>query len=179
MELLKCSMLKFKSLQSVLVFLLSGLFAKGQVLSLDSVLSSVEKNYPELKIYDANINSIIAKTEGSKSWMAPTVSIGLNRIPYNYSLINDPMMRTSSGAMISIEQMIPNPSKLKAKQNYLQSMSEKEFSEKEWTKNLLFWEAKQLYFQRYIAEKNIKIIEASEQLLQFLIHSAESKYIYN
>lgn len=179
MEKLKCSMLKYKLLTTLLVFLFTGVLGKAQVLSLDSVLASVERNYPELKMYDARINSIIAKTEGSKSWMPPTVSVGLNRIPYNLSLINEPMMQTSSGMMLSIEQMIPNVSKLKSKEDYLKSLSNSAYTEKEWTKNLLFGEAKQLYYQRYIAEKNIKIIAEAEQLLQFLINSAESKYSYN
>jgi cobalt-zinc-cadmium efflux system outer membrane protein len=176
---LKSSRLKYKTIATVLLFLFMGMIVEAQTLSLDSAISKVENNYPSLKVYDAKINSIIAKSKGSKSWMPPTVSAGLNRIPYNYTLINDPMMRTLSGAMFSVEQMIPNASKLQAKENYLVSLSSAENSKKEWTKNLLMWQTKQLYYQRYIAEKNIKIIEASEQLLQFLITSAESKYNYN
>ncbi len=172
-------MLNFKWVAFLAVFLISAHPIYAQILSLASALETVEKNYPELKMYDARINALLAKSEGSKSWMAPTISLGLNRIPYNISQINDPMMQTVSGAMLSIEQMIPNPSKLNAREKYLQSLSNASITEKEWTKNQLLWEARKLYYQRFIAERNLTLLNEGEELLRLLINSAESKYAYN
>ncbi len=84
--------------------------------SLEELLQQVETNYPSIIQYQYSIQSIQAKAEGAKAWMPPTFSTGIMRFPYDFSMLkekNDPM--NQAGIAFSFEQMIPNPSKLNAK----------------------------------------------------------------
>ena len=149
-------------------------------ISLEKLLQQVETNYPSIIQYQYNIQSLQAKADGARSWMPPTFSTGIMRFPYNFSMINeknDPM--NQAGVAFSLEQMIPNTSKLNAKKNYINSLAEIEESKSEWTKNELRREAKILYYNRYVAEKKQLILKESEEILQLLITTSEAKFSSN
>lgn len=149
-------------------------------ISLEKLLQQVETNYPSIIQYQYNIQSLQAKADGARSWMPPTFSTGIMRFPYNFSMINeknDPM--NQAGVAFSLEQMIPNTSKLNAKKNYINSLAEIEKSKSEWTKNELRREAKILYYNRYVAEKKQLILKESEEILQLLITTSEAKFSSN
>jgi cobalt-zinc-cadmium efflux system outer membrane protein len=149
-------------------------------ISLEKLLQQVETNYPSIIQYQYNIQSIQAKTDGAKVWMPPTFSTGVMRFPYNFSMLkekNDPM--NQAGVAFSLEQMIPNPSKLNAKKSYINSLAEIEKSKSEWTKNELRREAKILYYNRYTTEKKQLILKESEEILQLLISTSEEKFSNN
>jgi len=96
------------------------LYAQDTVrLSLEQIISKVETEYPLVLQYDSRIKSLESKVEGSKSWMPPTFSAGLNSFPYQLEMIklkDDPM--NWAAIMFSAEQMIPNAAKLRAKGGY-------------------------------------------------------------
>lgn len=149
-------------------------------ISLKKLLQQVETNYPSIIQYQYNIQSIQAKADGAKSWMPPTFSTGIMRFPYNFSMLkekNDPM--NQAGIAFSLEQMIPNTSKLNAKKSYINSLAEIEKSKSEWTKNELRREAKILYYNRYVTEKKQLILKESEEILQLLITTSEEKFSNN
>lgn len=149
-------------------------------ISLEKLLQQVETNYPSIIQYQYNIQSIQAKAEGAKSWMPPTFSTGIMRFPYDFSMLkekNDPM--NQAGIAFSLEQMIPNQSKLNAKKNYLNSLTEIEKSKSEWTKNELRREAKILYYSRFVTEKKQLILKESEEILKLLITTSEEKFSNN
>ncbi len=149
-------------------------------LSLDTLLYRVETNYPSILQYQYTIRSIEEKTAGAKAWMPPTFSTGLMRFPYNTMLLNeknDPM--NQAGISFSLEQMIPNPGKLNARKDYYSSLVSLEQNKKEWTKNELRREAKIMYYNRYISEKQKAIVKESEELLKLLITIAEEKFANN
>ncbi len=149
-------------------------------ISLEKLLQQVETNYPSILQYQQNILSWQAKADGAKAWMPPTFSTGLMRFPYKLSMINeknDPM--NQAGINLSIEQMIPHPSKLNAKKEYINSLSEVEKSKSEWTKNELSREAKILYYSRYVNEQKQNIITKSEEVLNLLLKTAEAKFSNN
>ena len=56
---------------------------KAQTLTLDNVLSTIKTNNPQLKMYDADIQSMDASAKGARSWMAPQVETGFFMTPYN------------------------------------------------------------------------------------------------
>ncbi|MBA4054139.1 MAG: hypothetical protein C0490_05455, partial [Marivirga sp.] len=63
-------------------------------LSLEEIITKVEAEYPLVLQYDSRIRSLQSKVEGSKSWMPPTFSFGLNSFPYQLDMIKrkeDPM----------------------------------------------------------------------------------------
>jgi outer membrane protein, heavy metal efflux system len=149
-------------------------------ISLEKLLHQIETNYPSIIQYQYNIQSIQAKADGAKSWMPPTFSTGIMRFPYNFSMIsekNNPM--NQAGVAFSLEQMIPNLSKLNAKKSYINSLAEIEKSKSEWTKNELRREAKILYYNRYVTEKKQLILKDSEEILQLLITTSEEKFSNN
>ena len=149
-------------------------------ISLEKLLQKVETNYPSIIQYQYNIQSLQSKADGATSWMPPTFSTGIMRFPYNLSMVNEknnPM--NQSGLAFSLEQMIPNQSKLNAKKNYINSLAEIEKSKSEWTKNELRREAKILYYKRYVTENKQSILKESEELLQLLITTSEEKFSNN
>ena len=149
-------------------------------ISLEKLMQQVETNYPSIIQYQYNIQALQAKTEGAKSWMPPTFSIGVMRFPYNLMMLkekNDPM--NQAGIAFSLEQMIPNQSKLNAKKKYLNSLSEIEKSKSKWTKNILRKEAKILYYNRFVNERKQIVITESEEILDLLLTTAEAKFSSN
>lgn len=164
-----------------LLFLLSHVRAQDTTyISLERLLQQVETNYPSIIAYQYNIQSIQAKADGAKAWMPPTFSTGVMRWPYNLMMLNeknDPM--NQAGIAFSLEQMIPNQSKLNAKKSYLNSLTEIEKSKSEWTKNELRREAKILYYSRFVTEKKQLILKESEEILKLLITTSEEKFSNN
>ena len=165
----------------MLCFFLSNIQAQDtSYISLEKLLQQVETNYPSIIQYQYNIQSLQAKTEGAKSWMPPTFSTGVMRFPYNFSMVNEknnPM--NQAGLTFSFEQMLPNASKLNAKKNYFNSLSEIEKSKSDWTKNELRKEAKILYYNRFVNERKQNIISKSEEILNLLLTTAEAKFSSN
>lgn len=149
-------------------------------ISLEELLQQVETNYPSIIQYQYNIQSIQVKAEGAKSWMPPTFSTGLMRLPYMLSTLNEknnPM--NQAGIVLSIEQMIPNQSKLTAKKNYINSLAEIEKSKSEWTKNGLRRDVKILYYSRFVTQKKQLILKEGEEILKLLISTSEKKFSNN
>ena len=149
-------------------------------ISLDTLLQRIETNYPAILQYQQNVQSWQAKAQGAKSWMPPTFSTGVMNFPYNLSMVkekNDPM--NWAGIAFSIEQMIPNQTKLNAKRDYINSLAEVEKSKSDWTKNELRREAKILYYNRFINQQKQKIVLESEEVLNLLLTTAEAKFSSN
>ncbi len=149
-------------------------------ISLEKLLQEVETNYPSILQYQYNIQSLESKAEGATAWMPPTFSAGLMRFPYDFSTLDDrddPM--NQAGISFSLEQMIPNPGKLKARKRYISSLTEIEKSNSAWTLNILRREAKILYYSRYVNDKKLRIVEESEALLRLVLTTAEAKFSNN
>ena len=149
-------------------------------ISLDKLLQQVETNYPSILQFQHNIETLQSKADGARAWMPPTFSTGLMRWPYSLSEPNeenDPMRQ--AGVAFSLEQMIPNPSKLNAREDYINSLANVEESKREWAKNELRRDAKILYSNRYVAEKKQNVLKESEELLKLLIETAEEKFSNN
>lgn len=149
-------------------------------LSLEEIINKVETEYPLVLQYDARIRSLQAKADGSSSWMPPTFSFGLNSFPYQLEMIkqkDDPM--NWAALMFSAEQMIPNSGKLKAKGSYYSSLKDVQQSNAEWTKNILRSQVRTLYYQRLVAERKLKLLDESRELLNLFVTISESRYTYN
>ncbi len=152
----------------------------AQTLSLEEVLVLVKENNPQLKMYDADIQSMNAAASGSKSWMAPQVSTGFFMTPYNSKLWKADEMGPGMGSyMLGITQMIPNASKLKADSNYMNAMSSVEIENKNYTINQLNALAKTNYYQWLVLHKKLKIANDNLLLLNYMIKSMEIRYQYN
>jgi outer membrane protein, heavy metal efflux system len=149
-------------------------------LSLEQIISKVETEYPLVLQYDSRIKSLQSKADGSKSWMPPTFSAGLNSFPYQLDMIkqkDDPM--NWAAIMFSAEQMIPNAAKLRAKGGYYSSLKVVQQNNAEWTKNILRSEVRALYYQRLVAERKLELVNESRDLLNLFITISESRYTIN
>lgn len=162
--------------------ILSGHFnALSQVLTLDSVLNTIELNRAELRMYDSRINAYQAYSEGARSLDAPQLGVGFFMTPYNPTMWkSDPEMNTNGmgSLMFSSQQMFMNPKKLDANAEYMKSMSGVELEMKNSMKNELFSMAKMNYYELVILKKKIRILNESEAILNYLIQSTELKYNY-
>ena len=146
--------------------------AGAQTLSLEAILNNIKMNNPQLKMYDADIQSMDAVAKGARSWMAPQVSTGLFMTPYT---VNPEM----GSYMVGVTQMIPNASRLKADADYMNAMSSVELENKNYTLNQLNALAKTNYYRWIVLDKKIKIANDNLQLLEYMIKSMEIRYQYN
>ena len=161
-------------------FVLSTSSIVAQTLSLDAVLTNIKTNNPQLKMYDADIQSMDATAKGANSWMAPQVSTGFYNAPYNSKSWKANDMGPGMGNyVLGVTQMIPNSSKLKADFNYMNAMSSVETENKNYTINQLNALAKTNYYQWLVLNKKIKIANDNLLLLDYMIKSMEIRYQYN
>ena len=151
--------------------------AQGQVVTLDSILAMIDHRNPMLQEYDYKIKALDEYSAGAKSWMAPMVGAGTFMTPYpNQMLMNE----SDKGAwMFSIEQEIPNPAKLNANKNYLESKARIEQQAREVQFNALRAEAKTYYYQWVVAEKKLAVLTESEQIMELMLKLGRIRYPYN
>ncbi|MHB1177328.1 MAG: TolC family protein [Daejeonella sp.] len=148
-----------------------------RLISLNSILDTIQANNPSLKMYDAEVRSMDEAAKGAKSWMAPELSSGFFMVPYapRYwrSMDGQPGMGQYT---IAAQQTIPNPKRLNADSKYMSSMSSVEKEKKGYTLNQLFAEAKRNYYESIIIKKQLLILDDNEKLLNYMIQSAEIRY---
>ncbi|MFV7236579.1 TolC family protein [Flavobacterium sp. ZB4R12] len=173
-------MLKNKYYITVCCLILSTTNLVAQTLSLDNVLSTIKTNNPQLKMYDADIQSMDAAAKGAKSWMAPQVETGFFMTPYNTKMWKADEMSPGMGSyMVGVTQMIPNARKLKSDFNYMNAMSSVEKENKGYTINQLKALAKTNYYQWLVLNKKMQLADDNLLLLDYMIKSMEIRYQYN
>jgi len=173
-------MLKNKLYIAISCLILTATNLAAQTLSLDTVLSTIKTNNPQLKMYDADIQSMDAAAKGARSWMPPQVETGFFMTPYNSNLWKASEMGQGMGNyMLGVTQMIPNASKLNANENLIKAMSSVENENKNYTLNQLNALAKTYYYEWITIKKKIKIAQDNIQLLEYMIKSMEIRYQYN
>ena len=155
----------------------------SQILTIDSVLVKIESNHPELQMYEAQIKAMDSYAKGAKAWDAPQFSTGLYMTPYNVSLWKaDPSTMGSQGMgslMFTAQQMIPNPKKLNANQSLMLGMSGAEKENRTAIRNQFFAQAKTAYNEWLILKKKLVVANSTEDLMKFMISTAENRYTYN
>lgn len=154
----------------------------AQVLTIDSILIAIEKNNPELKMYDAQINAYNSYAAGAKSLEPPQVGAGFFMTPYNVSMWKGEGAHTGTPGMgsfmVSAQQMFSNSKKLNANASYMQSMSNVDKEMKNATKNEMFGMAKMNYSELQVMKKKLKILNENEELISYIIKSTEIRYTY-
>jgi len=151
----------------------------AQALSLQNVLDSIERNNPLLASYQYKINADHSMVQSAKAWMPPKVGVGPYSVPYGLSSDETFFNRNEGMIMYFAEQDIPNPAKLKAKQNYLASLAGVDSADVGSSRNELFTKAKTAYIDRFIAEKKLRVIAEEIALLNLMIKTDTSAYSVN
>jgi cobalt-zinc-cadmium efflux system outer membrane protein len=174
----KISGLKFQISNLILFFvLLSFNHARAQVLTLDSVLSMIDQRNPMLQDYDNKVKALNEYSKGATSWMAPMVGAGTFMTPYQNRMATHESDKGSW--MFSVEQQIPNPGKLKANRNFLQSRAGVEKHGRAVEFNNLRSEAKLYYLQWLVAEKKLSVLAESERIIGIMLKIAQIRYPYS
>ena len=154
--------------------------AAQRPLPLDSVLRAVQTRNPALRQYDYRARAREAAVAGANTWEAPKVSAGYWMTPYNQQPIKE--MNNGQGMgmqMVSVEQMLPNPAKQRARRAYLAGQAAVEQAGQAASLNELRAQARTLYYSRVILEKKLKVLDESAYLLDFLLKVARARYPYN
>jgi len=162
---------------SILAMILFTLSASAQVISLDSVLSAIDKQNPMLQEYDSKVRAMNAYTEGAKGWMAPMVGAGPFFYPYPGQTLMDE--RDKGMFVINLEQDIPNPGKLNARRNYFASKAAVEEKGRSYQYNQLRSEAKENYYQWLVLEKKQKVLLENKRIVELMLKLARIRYPYN
>src|SRR6185312_12253666 len=101
----------------ILIICLFTVNTYGQTkMNLENIFSIIQKDHPEMKMYDAQIRSSDEAAKGAKNWSPPEFGAGFFMTPYNLNLTKS--STNSMGAqngmgsfMITASQMFPNKKK--------------------------------------------------------------------
>ncbi len=153
-------------------------------MKLENIFSIIQKDHPEMKMYDAQIRSSDEAAKGAKSWSPPEFGVGFFMTPYNLNLTKSSTnsMGTQNGMgsfIITASQMFPNKKEQNANAEYLQSLSSVNKENKKVSLNNLYAEAKRNYYDWLVIEKKQSILNENEKLLNFMIQSTELRYKNN
>ncbi|OWP63999.1 hypothetical protein CDA63_05910 [Hymenobacter amundsenii] len=163
----------------LLLLLTSAPLARAQqLLPLDSVLSAVQRANPALREYDYRARAKAAAVAGATSWEAPRISAGYFMKPYSAPQSAE-MAGERGMRMVGVEQMIPNPARQRAKRAYLAGQAAVEQADQGALYNTLRSQARGLYFNQVILEKKLRVLDRSQELLEFLLKIAQARYPYN
>jgi cobalt-zinc-cadmium efflux system outer membrane protein len=130
-----------------------------------------------LQEYDNKVKALNEYSAGAKSWMAPMVGAGTFMTPYGKQMLMDE--RDKGSWMFSVEQDIPNPAKLNANKNYLQSRAGVEKEGRSMQYNALRAEAKTYYYQWLVSEDKLKVLKENERIMDLMLKLARIRYPYN
>lgn len=176
-ENLKLMMHRIK--YTCLVFLLMpiSLFAQDSLsLSLNDILTKIQKQNVSLESYELKAKSYDYKSEAATSWMAPMVGAGTYMTPYPGQ---NPMEDDKGSLMFQVEQDIPNFSKQKANKKAIISLGDIEYASRDIKLNELKAQAKSLYFGWLIALERIQVLRENEKIMQTMREVEEIRYKYN
>ncbi|OAQ42292.1 hypothetical protein A5893_04045 [Pedobacter psychrophilus] len=152
------------------------MFAQN-TLSLDSIISIIKANNPELKVYQERMKSQDALVSGASAWMAPMLGIGTFMTPYNnFSRAGN---QQDGSIMLVAEQKIANKSKIRANEAYLKAQSNITAQLNAESFNDLRALARSNYYDVLTIEKSINYLSKNLLVLQNLKKLSEIRYTYN
>ena len=167
-----------KTIAFALIAVLGSYAAHSQQrLKLDSILSAIKQNSPMLQEYRYKAEALTEISKGAKSWMAPMVGLGTFMTPYPGQMVMDE--RDKGSIMISAEQSIPNPAKLRANQQLLSSKAAIEEAAGSYTFNELRSQAKTAFYDWFVLEKKLVILRENQEIIQLMFNIAKARYPYN
>ena len=140
----------------------------SQVLSLDSVLSRIENNYPSLLKYQNKITAADELAKGARALPPPKAGVMVDENPYQFDF-------GSKMVNVSVSQSFPSIQQLNANENYLKSLSDIQLKEQEQLRNELFAKAKIKYYERYISESIIQVLKKNIGLMESMIAISEKE----
>lgn len=160
------------------VSLLAATFASAQKLwKPDDVFQEILSNNPALKSFSSRAAAQDARAEGSHAWMAPMVGAGTFMTPYPGANVMD---ENSKGSwMLSLEQEIPNPLKLKAREEFLKAQSAISMEGKAVLANELKAKARVMFYAILVESKRLRYLKQNRLIMSTMRKLGEIRYQYN
>ena len=94
--------------------------------TLNDILNTIQKEHPQLRMYDADIRSMDEAAKGARSWMPLDVGAGFWMTPYNPKMWKAGMKDAEGNQepgmgqfMLSAQQMFPNKQRQNASDLFL------------------------------------------------------------
>lgn len=170
-------MLNIKKI-GIFLLLISSQLAIGQdKMSLEQIFEEIKTKNIGLKSFASRIQSKDAKIDGASAWMAPMVGAGTFMTPYPFQGMAGENDR--GALMLTAEQDIPNPAKVKAKREYLQIQAKGDIYAQSELFNQFKARARQLYFGLLIDYKRIYYQEENKRIMETMKKLAEIRYPFN
>ena len=156
-----------------LLVTLTSVTAAAQEMSLDSILAQIAQRHPMLAEYRHRAAAMEAYADGATAWMAPMAGIGTFMTPYPGQRPED---MDKGAVMVSVEQTIPNPARLKASRQALTSKADVELARglQQW--NILRSQARAAVYTWTIAGQQIEALREQEKLLVLALDMARIRY---
>lgn len=148
--------------------------AKG--LPLDSILQVINRQNPMLQMRSQKARAAEAMAQGARSQMAPMLGAGLFMAPYPGTKVME--QRDRGAWMVSAEQDISHPAKLKARENYQRSLSAIELAGRDLVFNQLRAQAKTAYYNWVVQEKRLARIGENKRIMTYMLKLARIRYPY-
>lgn len=161
------------------LFFLGARTLYGQSYTLRQVLDSIEANNPGLQQFGLKSLSSIEEGKAAAAWEEPRVGLGVSEFPYGPVDKNAGGMMPRKMMMLRLEQMFPNFARQKKEKAYDQSFMNQNRDDKATMKNLLFVQAKMAFFEAYVAEKKLVVINRQDDQLQLLLKISEGRLAYD
>jgi outer membrane protein TolC len=158
------------------LFIMQSAFSQ-KLLTMQEIQTAIEKNHPTLKMLDADARSMTEAAKGAYSWMPPEFGAGFYQVPYNPSMWKSMNGQPGMGSiMISAQQMFPNKKRQNAEFDFMNAQSTVELQKKEVVLNELLFTARKNYYDWIVLEKKLKVLKDNNNLLKFMMQSAEIRY---
>ncbi|MEO7779874.1 MAG: TolC family protein [Fibrobacteria bacterium] len=158
-------------------------FGKEPLLTLDSVLARVTSRNPELKMWEAKVQSREALAKGAKALMPPEIGVGGLDLPYGMAMEKADTMGGAvesppgeQALMISVQQMFPGWGKREARSRWLGSLAGQDKAGGRWMKVQLLADAKRQYYLAATADRKLSVLSEAEAVMDYMLKVAETRF---
>ena len=165
---------------TLLIYLLFGFSSialaqeqSDKILNLDFFVTAALKNNPDYLSVKNQLRAFQSQIPQAGSLPDPSISFTLTNLPINSFEFNQEPM---TGKKLSLMQMFPFPGKLGLKEDMAEFQAQFVEQQVEELKNQLIKQVKLNYYNIFLTDKSIEIIEKNKTLVQQFVQVAEAKY---
>lgn len=148
------------------------ILAQDSTMSLVQILNELQSSNPAVLAYNDRIRAMEEYSKGAGALEAPQIGAGVFMTPYMFE-------KNMGSFMLSGQQMIMNPAKIRAERKVMDQMPALETAMQNEEVQMLFEEAKKMYYEWQTLEKKLAVLKQSKIVLESMISSAEISYKYN
>ncbi|HZG24286.1 MAG TPA: TolC family protein [Chitinophagaceae bacterium] len=170
--------MKTTFITAILVLFTGMLVHSQKVETLNDIIHEINRSNPTVKMYEAQIRSMLEAAKGARGRMPVDIGTGLWMAPYNAKMWRkgDNGQPGMGQYMISVQQMFPNKKQQNAQAAYMEAMPAAENERFIYELKQRHADAKERYYALVILKKKTRSLEENERVLNFMIKDAEIRY---